>query len=160
MRILLIAFFLFVGAVQIGAQESKARLFDTISHELPCGDAEARLDLWFAELTGKVPDAKGVAIYYEGQYQQTKYSRGGEKMGRRMVAPVSGEAQHRVRWLQLYTNFRGFPKDRLEFVFGGYRATFEINLWIVPRGSAYPKPEPSVDQMRFRRGEFIHFSCV
>ena len=127
---------------------------------MPCGDAEARLDLWFAELIGNLPDAKGIAIYYEGDYLQVRYNRGGEKIGERLVAPVFGEAHYRVRWLQKYTNFRGFPKEQIDFVFGGYRRTFAVELWLVPKGSAYPKLEPSVDQLKFRRGKFTHFSCV
>jgi hypothetical protein len=157
---LLIALFLFVGALPIAAQESTARLFETISHELPCGDAEARLDVWFTELTGNLPDAKGVAIYYEGDYLQAKYTRGGEKISEKLVAPVFGEAQERIRWLQLYTNFRGFPRERLEFIFGGYRTTFAVDLWLVPGGAAYPTPEPNVDRMKFRPGKFTYFSCV
>lgn len=114
----------------------------------------------FAESGGDQSDVKTVAIYYEGYYLQDKYDRAGEKISERLVAPVFGEAQYRIRWLQMYTNFRGFPKERIAFVFGGYRRTFAVDLWLVPRGAADPKPEADVDRMKFRRGMFTYFHCV
>ena len=119
----------------------------------------ARHDYFFAEITNSEPNLNGVAVYYEGSYREKTYSRSGDTLGERTMAPAFGEAQYRVGWLRNYVNFRGFPKDRLIFVSGGNRVNFSVDLWLVPTGSAYPKPEPSSERIKFRRGKFTYFSC-
>ncbi|MDI1243735.1 MAG: hypothetical protein PSX80_17630 [bacterium] len=134
-------------------------MFDKITDDLPCGDAMARLDYFFTEITDNEPNLRGLAIYYEGSYRETKYSRGGEKLAERTMAPVFGEAQNRIGWLQKYVNFRRFPKNRPAFVSGGYRTNFTVELWLVHRNSQNPKPKPDIVDIRFRNGAFTEFHC-
>lgn len=157
-RALFLSCFLCCTLTALGQREER-RLFDTITDNLPCGDAMARLDYFFAEITDKEPNLRGVAIYYEGSYRDAKYSRSGEKIGERIVAPVFGEAQNRIGWLQKYVTFRGFPKNRLAFVSGGYRTNFTVELWLVHINSRAPVPKSDVNDMKFRKGAYTEFYC-
>jgi hypothetical protein len=137
------------------------RLFETITHEMNCEDAMVGLDLLFSEISSNgIDNHRAVAIYYEGDHRQARYTRGGELKSERVVPPVFGEVQNRVRWLQNYVNFRRFPKERIAFLSGGYRKRLAIDLWIVPDDSPGPKPETDVDAVKFRRGSFSSFSCL
>jgi len=159
MRILSVTICILLCSTALLAQSERPRLFDTIP-DVPCEDAIARLDHFFTEITDKGPDVIGVAIYYEGNYIKSRYTPGGEKISERSVAPVDGEVQERVRWLQNYVNFRNFPKDKIRFVSGGYRESFAIDLWTMPVRAAMPRPTPTLGKMKYRKGEFTHFSCL
>lgn len=158
MRNFIIAIIFCTSFISIIAQEREPRLFDTITYELPCGDAMARLDYFFTEITDNEPNMRGVAFYYEGSYREAKYSREGERSGDRIKAAVFGEAQYRIGWLQKYVNFRRFPKNRLAFVSGGYRKKFAVELWLVSN-SQTPTPTPDVIDIKFRKGTFTEFHC-
>ena len=159
MRTLLISIYLLVCALSAAAQHSEPRLFESIP-DVPCEDAMMRLDLLFAEISNVgLNRFIAVAIYYEGNYKERTYTRGGKFVRERSVAPVLGEVQQRVRWLQNYTNFRNFPKDKIRFISGGARDTFGIDLWIVPIGSPLPNPTPSKEKVKYRNGKVTEFYC-
>ena len=159
MRILFVTISIFLFSIALSAQPKVPRILDTIP-DVPCGDAIARLDYFFTEITDEGPNVIGIAVYDEGNYLQPTYAPDGEKIGERPVAPVLGEAQQRIRWLQNYVNFRNFPKDKIRFVSGGYREHFAIDLWIVSAGSHIPERTPTKEKMKFRKGKFTEFHCV
>lgn len=158
MRIFFVTISILLFLMEFTAQSKQPRLFDTIP-DVPCGDAIARLDYFFTEITDEGPNEIGIAVYYEGNYLESNYAPGGEKISERSVAPVLGEVQQRVRWLQNYVNFRNFPKDKIRFVSGGYRERFAIDLWLVPFSSPVPQPTPTSDRMKYRKGKFTEFYC-
>jgi hypothetical protein len=50
---------------------------------------------------------------------------------------------------------RGLDSKRIVFVNGGYRESWEVELWLVPKGSNPPAPTPTVkpQDIKFRRGK-------
>jgi hypothetical protein len=48
-------------------------------------------------------------------------------------------------------NIRGIPASRVKAVYGGYRKTPMLELWVVPEGTADPKVTPAVVIQRRRK---------
>ena len=118
--------------------------------DINCEDEYARLDNFAIQLQNE-PSAQGHIIFY-----------GGRRFRGRL--PRVGEAAVRSGRLKPYlVNRRGIPADRVVVINGGYRESFQIELWIIPFGSAGPGPHSTVpvSEIKFRKGKvnIRQFQC-
>jgi hypothetical protein len=110
--------------------------------DINCEEEFARLD-YFAIQLQNTPSAQGYIVFY-----------GGRRF--RSHLPRVGEAAARAGRLKPYlVNQRGLPPDRVTVINGGYQESFQIQLWIVPFGSAPPEPNKTVpaSEIKFRKGK-------
>jgi len=116
--------------------------------DICCEDEKARLDNFAVQLQNE-PNATGYIIYYGGRLLKTCGST-------RTRLPLRGEAQARAARLKPYmaNAWRGFDTKRVIVINGGYRESWEAELWIVPPGKQPPTLTPTVNAsaIRFRRG--------
>lgn len=103
--------------------------------DINCDDEYARLDNFGVQLQN-TPSAQGYIIFY-----------GGRRFRSRL--PRVGEAAARAGRLKPYlVSRRGIPAERVIVINGGYRESFQIDLWIVPLGSVPPEPSSTLPAVR------------
>jgi hypothetical protein len=127
----------------------EAKLFDKFG-DICCEDEKARLDNFAVQLQNE-PEVQGYIIFYGGRRHNYPYCH-----SPRQRLPRRGEAEARVERLKTYlVNSRGLDAKRITVVNGGYRDSWESELWIVPKGAHPPAPTPTVNpqDIRFRRGK-------
>jgi len=147
----LIFLFLLSFVLSIAAQTKEARKFDEFSHYY-CDDMLARLDYFVNDIM-KESNAKGFIIVYEGKYSKQINNRKGENELKTFL-PRFGESTVRTRIMQNYLiNFRRFPKEKVLFLSGGFRENHTVELWIVPNGANSPKPTPTLEKIKYRKGK-------
>jgi hypothetical protein len=114
-----------------------------------CNDEKARLDNFVNQLRNE-PNATGFIIFYGGRRYRPFCS------SKRTVLPRRGEAQARASRLKPYIldGWPGFDGKRIVVIDGGYRESWEAELWIVPPGEQPPNPTPTVkpNAIKLRRG--------
>jgi hypothetical protein len=96
------------------------------------------------------PDFTGYIIFYGGRRHHYPYCHSS-----RLRLPRRGEAEARAARLKPYLfDSRGIYPARIVVVNGGYRESWEVELWIVRKGEAPPTPTPTLQpqEIRFRRG--------
>lgn len=127
----------------------EARLFDKFG-DICCEDEKARLDNFAIQLQNE-PEVQGYIIFYGGRRHNYPYCHSS-----RQRLPRRGEAAARAERLKSYlVATRGLDSKRFMVVNGGYRESWEAELWIVPKGANPPTPTPTVrpQEIRFRRGK-------
>ena len=137
-----------VISVYAALAQPEARLLDKFG-DVCCEDEKARLDNFAIQLQGE-PEAKGYIIFYGGRRHNYPYCHSS-----RQRLPRRGEAEARAARLKPYiVNSRGTNSDRIMVINGGYRESWEVELWIVPKGANPPNPTPTVQpqEIRFRKG--------
>jgi hypothetical protein len=145
--LLLLSILLLCGSSLLVDGQHPRMIFDHFG-DICCEDEKARLDNFVNQLRNE-PDATGYIIYYGGRRLRTCGST-------RTRLPQPGEAQARASRLKPYmvNAWRGFDGKRITVINGGYRESWEAELWIVPPGDQPPKPTPTLkpDAIKFRRG--------
>ena len=153
MKILFGFVFFILSFANILAQTKEARKIDELVDYF-CDDMLARLDV-FASQTLNEPNAKGFLIIYEGKYSVSVYNKYGNGK-RQLVLPKFGEANVRGQIMRRHLiNFRNLSKEKFLFVSGGFREHHTVELWVVPNGANSPKPTPTLENMKYRKGEPI-----
>jgi len=140
---------LFAGNLSPAIGQRVATKFDQFG-DIYCNDEKARLDN-FVNLLRDAPEAKGYIIFYGGRWDHYPYP---HRARRRF--PRRGEGEARAARLKPYilNGWPTFKPERIVVINGGYRETWEAELWIVPQGADPPTPTPTVkpEELRFRRG--------
>jgi hypothetical protein len=145
----------------ISAQTKEARKIDEFSR-LPCGDFMARMDGVFTTLK-ESPDSKIYVVYYGGLFR--KITAGWDK--KRKFYKIVYDKSHRedgLNWAKsiplFLTTYAAYPttpqnllKDKIILIDGGFRENLEVEIWLVPKDAALPKPTPTIDEkdIDFRR---------
>jgi len=125
------------------AQE--AVMFDRFE-DIYCDDEKARLDNFALQLQNQ-PNAIGYIVFY-----------GGRRYGprRKTQLPRRNEGEARVARLKDYLliGSRNLDPRQIVLVNGGYRETWQSELWVVPKGAKPPTLSPTLkpEQIKFRKG--------
>ena len=150
-KILFSIFVLVLISVEVSSSpfSEEARLFDHFEN-IHCEEEKARLDNFVNQLRDQ-QEAIGYIVFYGGLEYGREYGRPG-----RIRLPRRNEAEARVSRLKPYI-VNGWPDlepKRIIVVNGGYRKTWEAELWVVPNGAKPPVPTPTLkpEQVKFRKG--------
>ena len=155
---LLIALFLFVGAVQIGAQESKARLFDEFPGTNPCGDISGRLDALLGEWM-KNTDERIAVVYYSRRYRKTtRYGKNGKPNTTVLAYPHPDDGLNWAKGIPRYLTDRLTGggtrldaenqelakklREKVVLISSGYGDYLGAQIWLVPPSANDPVPTP------------------
>ena len=159
-RVLLVAFGGFVALSLLSSgrmkasdsvsYQNEAHLFDRYN-QICEEDEKARLDNFGIQLNNE-PEAQAYIIYYGGRC----YSGCEEDYPRhRPRVPRKGEAKQRAGRIEPYlVETRGLDPARIVVIDGGFRESWEAELWIVPKGAPPPpiKPTVSPEQIVYGKG--------
>ena len=128
---------------------SEAKLVDKFG-DVCCEDEKARLDNFTVQLQNE-PEAHGYIIVYGGRRHNYPSCQRSNSM-----LPRRREAEARAARMKPYmVDLRGLSSNRVTVINGGYRESFEVELWIVPKGVIPPVPTPTVQprEIKFRKGK-------
>jgi hypothetical protein len=150
----LFSFLLIISFVfSVSAQTKEARKIDELIN-YDCDDMLARLDR-LASQTMKDSKAKAFIIIYEGRYSLNVSNKGENE--KRIFLPRFGESVVRTQIMQNHLlNFRNLPREKILFVSGGFRENHTVELWVVPNGANPPKPTPTLENMKYRKGNPVN----
>lgn len=140
------AFLLSVSLVRVfpSSLPQQQPMFDRFEN-INCEEEKARLDAFTLQIQNQ-PEATGYIIYYGGK----KYGKTGQ-----LRLPRRFEAEARVARLKDYlVQTRGLSATRLVVINGGYRETWQAELYVVQAGAAAPVATPTLkrEQIKFRKG--------
>ena len=149
---------LIIFALNVCAQSKEAQKIDEFEF-YNCEEIKARLDA-FTFLLRREPQAKGYVIVYEGNYSGFVYKKNGEREFKAFL-PTVGEAIHRSYFIQNYlVGNKGFTKQDVIFISGGYRQNHKVEFWIVPLGATPPKPVATLENIEYRKGKPLDLHCA
>jgi hypothetical protein len=146
---LIAVFGLSIIAFPEGADTREAILVDKIG-DVCCEDEKARLDNFAVQLQND-PQAHGYIIFYGGKQHHYPSCQNSS-----LMLPRRGEAEARVARMKPYlVDSRGIRQEKVTVINGGYRKSFQVDLWLVPKGVIPPLPTPTVEprEIKFREGE-------
>ena len=136
-----IIFSIVTSTLPVATAQDRIRDFDTMG-DVNCEDEYARLDSFALQLNNS-PHATGVIIFY-----------GGLRFRGRL--PRRNESAARAARLKPYlVNRRGIAADRIIVINGGYKAEWQVELWVVPNGMPIPTPYSpfNATKIKFRKGK-------
>ncbi len=110
-----------VAQVTVG----EAKLVDEFG-KLNSEDRSARFDTLFQELKQKPGSIGYVLIYFGNKYRY-------------------GEFEAHLRGIEIKTALRNFDRSRLVVINGGFKDTFNTELWVVGNGDIPPRPKPTLN---------------
>lgn len=126
----------------------EAKLFDKFG-DVCCDEEKALLDNFTIELQNN-PELTGYIIFYGGRRHSYLYCHSS-----RLRLPRRGEAEARAARLKPYIfESRGIYPARIVVINGGFRETWEAELWVMPKEANPPTPTPTVrlQDIRYRKG--------
>ncbi len=141
-KIPIFIFIIWLFSVSVFAQ--RAEKVDEFYSFAQCDDYISRLDNFAVHLQNN-PKSAGVAIFYEGKYWNR--------------LPIFGEVQNRIQKVRLHYKYRKFENRSILYINGGFRESAIIELWIVPKGAKFPKPTPTLNIMKYRKGVLDKSIC-
>ena len=159
-KFLIVFLFFFAFASFAPAQTKKARkLFDLSTFD--CEELKIR-SYDFAYEINKASRSKGYVIVYEGKDQKSVYDKNGKFEKYKYIFPLRGQLNQRIQGIRGMLNFIKAPLEQIKIVNGGLREKFAIEYWIVPNGGKSPRPMPTLNTMKYRKGKihkFIYLDC-
>lgn len=128
---------------------SRTQILDKFG-DVCCDDEKARLDNFHLALQNS-PQAQGYIIFYGGKLHNYPACHSSQKK-----PPRRGESEARAARLKDYLiRARGLDPNRVIVINGGYRESWEAELWVVPRGESAPPSTPTLkpEEIKFRKGK-------
>ncbi len=138
-------------ALSVSAQNKEARKIGELNSFWECEFVRTSLDNFFFDLQND-SQATGFVITYEGKYSEKIYDNKGNSKTKTYL-PRVGEAAYRIQTIRNHIKFRNFSPDRILFIDGGFREEHKVEFWIVPNGTELPKPKPTLEEMKYRKGK-------
>ena len=158
MKVIILLIFVCFFALSVFAQIREVRKIDEFGN-ITCEDLKARLEN-FAIVINEQPKSIGYAVIYEGRYSKNIYDRKGN-VTRTKILPTFSESVSYTQLMQKYIfRFKRFPQKKLLFIDGGFRENFTVEFWLVPDGAKLPKPIPTLETMKYRKGAPLKIDCV
>lgn len=146
-----ILFLIMSFAVISFAQYTEARNVDEFGN-IYCDDYLARIDVLLVELKNS-PDSKEYIFVYEGKTRMALYDKNNKYAGEKYILPHFGQALKTIETMKKRMKLYRVDMKRLFFIKGGFRKNFTVDLWIVPKGAPPPKPTPTLNKMKYRKGK-------
>jgi hypothetical protein len=143
---------LFLGGY-VFSQEARKIVDDS---NVSCEEHLSRMDLVTIEAQND-PTTDVYVLVYEGK--EKRYNQVTKKQ--ELSLPAFGSAKANIRSIRKYLKTRGAPLERFKFVSAGFMENATLQVWVGPRPSVPPKPEPTLRKMKYRKGKPIGYctSC-
>lgn len=143
--------FVFAFSFSVSAQNNQARKVDEFAN-IPCDEYLARINALVQELKN-LPDSKGYIFVYEGKESRQVYDKNNKYTGEKYISPQFGLARNVIKKIGMRLKLQGSDIKRFIFINGGFREKFTVEFWIVPNGVIPPKPAPTLEKMKYRKGK-------
>lgn len=141
--------------VDISAQAEEARKIVELG-VVPCGQFNSLADVTHQEYK-KSPNSTIYAIYYEAKNTViTIWNKKTKISETKTLNPIRGDALGRAKELPLYLKAAyKVSENKVKLIDGGYKETFVMEIWIVPKGAKLPTPTSTVKEkdVKFRKGK-------
>ena len=151
---LICALFVFL-ALPVGGQTPEAKKLDEFG-TIPCDEYLAHVDL-ITQTQAENPDAKIYVFVYEGSEKKPVYIKEGIVEWKSILPPY-GLAKTRIESLKRHLKLRKIPLRNYVFANGGFREDFTVEAWLVSPGAKPPKPTPTLEKIKYRKGKAQGFS--
>ncbi len=123
-----------------------------------CEDVLARLGNLAIERDSE-PNLIAFIIVYEGKYFDYSSFDAKNRIVRKYELPIFGQSIARTQSMQLRLKRWNYPMSKFYFIDGGFRENFTVEFWLVPEVATPPKPKPTVEEMKYRKGKTGDF-CI
>lgn len=138
-KVILAYLFCLLFCVSIFSQESQK--IDEFG-SLGCDDYLSRTDAAIYESQKSLTSTIYFLIYEGKELSYGKFRN-----------PVFGSAKAKIRSMKQYIErTRGLSIDSFRFVEAGFRKQMAVEVWSVPLGATVPKPTPTLERVKFRKG--------
>jgi hypothetical protein len=161
MRKTIVSFiFICVLAFSASAQNKEARQIDEFG-VVPCGEMLGRMQLIFIESQNE-PNSQIYVVYYGARFRKEELrNKKTNQVDRvQLKYPHREDALNRAKAIPLFlTTVESYPlsvrnafKDKIVLIDGGYQQNIKMEVWLVPKDAAPPKPSPTIDEkdVKFR----------
>ena len=98
------------------------------------------------------PDSKIYVFVYEGKVSQPIYKES-KLVGYKSLLPQYGLAKARIESMKKYLARKKVPVENYVFVNDGFREDFGVEIWMVPSDAKQPKPTPTLEKIKYRKGK-------
>ena len=119
---------------------------------LSCDDYLSRMDSAIAEASNNPLSTVYILIY---EVKEVRYN--SRKKKDEMVFPNFGSAKAKIDSIKKYLSLRKSPIKNLSFIEAGFRENSMVEIWLVPKDASPPKPTPTLNKMRYRKGRASGF---
>lgn len=131
----------------IPAFAQKAEKLDEFSN-LSCDEYLMRMDNALVR-AHENPSATVYVYIYDGK--ENIYNP--RKMKMEMVLPARGSAKAKIASMKKYLLTKKILIKNIKFVEAGFREDSTVEFWLVPNGAEPPKPAPTLEKMKYRKGK-------
>jgi len=147
----LILFFSILFSVTTFAQ--KAEYLDEFV-DVYCDDYLGRMDRILFQAQNN-PSATIYVFLYDGK--ENIYNP--RKRKRESLLPNRGSIKAKIDSMKKYAEYRKVSLENFKFIEAGFREKSAVEVWFVPKDVEPPKPMPTLDKMKYRKGKAKGF-CV
>lgn len=153
-RIFLLSFILFLFAFNVSAQNEARQISKLV--RVNCEEYLARADEMMGEQS-RNPNSKIYVFVYVGKEAKFSYDKG--NINYKLISPQSNLAIATIQTMKARLQIRKIQLENYVFVEAGFRDEFTVEIWNVPNNIEPPKPSPTLENMKYRRGKSKGF-CI
>ncbi len=135
----------------VSAFPQKAEKFDEFD-SYPCDQYLSIFDA-LLQRAYENPSSTVYVLIYEGKEREYNF----RKRKAKFVLPKVGSAKAKIESMRKYLTLRNFSADRFSFIEAGLRENAAVEFWLVPSGATPPKPVPTLEKMKYRKGKASGF---
>lgn len=148
-KIYLLNFLLLISLfISVSAQTKEAMKLQEFN-KVNCDEYLNRMDIAIAEAQNN-PTSTIYVFVYEGV--EKRYN--SRKKKTEAIPPIYGTAKAKIdsmkKWI---SEVRGFSIENFIFLEAGFRESPTVEFWLVPVGAKPPKPSPTLEKIKYRKGK-------
>ena len=128
-----------------------AEKFDEFGY-INCEEYLARMD---ATLNRAHENSSSTVVIFVYEGKEQVYNHRKNKI--ELFLPKFGSAKAKIRSIKGYILLKNFPLERFKFIQAGFRENSSVEIWLVPSGVNQPKPTPTLEKMKYRKGKATGF---